>query len=79
MKTDIIKLNGMTERQCFLADILWQCQDIESVRRFVNALPTQELRNEAGTIVKLILLETIDQKFDGSSLAAAKQLIKRIK
>ncbi len=79
MKSELIKLNGLTDRQRFLADCLWECSDTQAVRKFVTGLPTSELRNEAAALVKLITIEAIDLEVDGTSVAQAKRLINRVK
>ena len=80
MKSEIIVINNLTDRQIALADILWECGDMHQVTRFIESLPSQEMMAEAETIVELMILSNIDNIIDGTrSLAAANDLIEKVK
>ena len=71
-------LEGLTPKQMFLADIIWECQTGDQVRTFVNSLPTPALRKEASTIVELMKMAVIEQCYDGiSSMDESKQVLRK--
>jgi hypothetical protein len=49
-----ITLEGLTQRQWAMADILWHCDTKEDVKRFIAGLPTQELKAEALSVHELM-------------------------
>ena len=74
-----IKLHGLTPRQHILADIIWACEDKPEVDRFIKALPTQAFRNEAKSIVDLMMMAAVEQLYDGiSDNPEAKMVIDKI-
>jgi hypothetical protein len=75
-----ITLEGLNFRQRVLADIIWSCDDRAAVDRFIKALPTKRLRNEAATIVDLMVLATVEQAYDGinDDVSGAKNLLAKI-
>ena len=75
-----VTLVNLTQRQQVLAQILWECPTEIDVLLFIDSLPTQELRNEAKSIVEMIIIESVDQYCDGTEpLDLAQELINRVK
>jgi hypothetical protein len=58
-------LEGLTPRQMMLADMIWACENQDNVNRFIKGLPTRALRNEAKTIVDLMVMAVVEQCYDG--------------
>ncbi len=73
-------LHGLNKRQRVLADIIWACEDKTKVDRFIKGLPTEKLRNEAQSIVDLMIMAVVEQCYDGvgSNMDEAKDLIDKI-
>lgn len=60
-----LELTGLTRRQQLLADMLWACGTRKDIEQLIRYLPSQEIKNEAATLVELMIVETIDQCYDG--------------
>ncbi len=74
-----IELHGLTARQHTIADILWAFEDGKDADRFIQCLPTAELRNEAQSIKDLMLMAAVEQLYDGiSDNPDAKMVIDKI-
>ena len=58
-------LEGLTPRQMILADMIWACNGQDDVNQFIKGLPTKELRNEAKSIVDLMVMAVVEQCYDG--------------
>ena len=73
-------IEGLNAQQRFLADIIWACNNKSDVEKFIAALPTKALRNEAKSIVDLMILAVVEQCYDGINpdMDAAKQLINKV-
>ncbi len=72
------ELHGLTPRQMILADIIWACEDKPKVEKFIASLPTKALRNEAKTIVDLMVMAVVEQCYDGiSEMSQAKDLLRK--
>lgn len=54
-----IELQGLTQRQYKLADMLWTCESQEDVERFIAGLP-KEYRREAITVHQLMIAAVFD-------------------
>jgi hypothetical protein len=76
-----IEITGLNAQQRVLADIIWACEDKPTVDRFIRALPTRALRNEAQSIVNLMLMAVVEQCYDGinQDLPEAQSVIKKVK
>lgn len=74
-----LEIRGLSQRQKVLADILWVCEGLPDVEKFIAGLPTKELKQEASTLVNLMIVHTIDQCYDGmGSMDEAEAVIKRV-
>jgi hypothetical protein len=75
-----ITIDGLNQRQRLLADMIWACESKADINRLIKSLPTQEMKDEATTIVDLMMMASIEQCYDGlGSMDEAKQLIKKVK
>jgi hypothetical protein len=80
MRSNLIEINNLNDRQLILADILWECKDMQQVNRFIESLPTKQWQIDARSLVELFILTNIDNIIDGTtSLKAANELINRVK
>ena len=74
-----ITIEGLNERQRFLADIIWACETRAQINTFIRSLPTVDLQDEARSIVDLMIMATVEQAYDGlGSLDEAQHLINKI-
>jgi len=58
-------IEGLNAQQRVLADIIWACDTKDRVDAFIRALPTRALRNEARSIVDLMVMAVVEQCYDG--------------
>ena len=72
-------IDGLNARQRFLADIIWACDTKDRVDAFIRSLPTKELRNEARSIVDLMVMAVVEQCYDGitPNLDAAESVLRK--
>jgi hypothetical protein len=74
-----ITIDGLNARQRVLADMIWSCDSKADIERLIKCLPTQEMKDEARSIVDLMLMATIEQCYDGlGSMDEAQQLINKV-
>jgi len=55
-----ITLEGLTQQQYQIADLLWSCESQEDVERMISAMPRQYKR-DAMTIHQLMIAAVMDQ------------------
>ncbi len=60
-----ITIQGLNKRQAAMADMIWACETKRQVDAFISGLPTQKLKQEAQTIVDMMIMATIEQCYDG--------------
>ena len=72
-------IEGLNSQQKVLADIIWACDSQEQVQTFIQALPTRALRNEAQSIMKLMVMAVVEQCYDGidPDLDQAQQVLQK--
>ena len=58
-------IEGLNAQQRVLAAIIWACDTKDRVDAFIKALPTRALRNEARSIVDLMVMAVVEQCYDG--------------
>lgn len=58
----MITLNGLTERQKQLVDLMWQCRDIEQVQTLIRALPTAKDQQDCRALMTVLVQETLEQE-----------------
>lgn len=75
------ELHGLNKRQMVLADIIWACKEKPDVDRFIEGLPTRALRNEAQSIVDLMVMAVVEQCYNGitEDFPEAQELISKVK
>jgi hypothetical protein len=74
-----ITIDGLNQRQRLLADMIWACESKADINRLIKSFPTQEMKDEATTIVDLMLMASIEQCYDGlGSMDEAKALINKV-
>ena len=73
-------IEGLNAQQRVLADIIWACDSKDNVDAFIKGLPTRALRNEAKSIVDLMILAVVEQCYNGinPNMTQAQQLIKKV-
>ena len=59
----MIEIQGLTERQYRLADMIWACDGQEDVARFIKGLPP-EYRQDAETVHELMIAAVFDQDLE---------------
>jgi hypothetical protein len=73
-------MEGLNERQRFLADMIWACNTGDDVKAFCRALPTPALRKEAKTIVEMMKMAVVEQCYDGlGSMEESQSVLDKIK
>lgn len=72
-----LAIEGLTQRQQVLADILWACDSMLEVEKFISGLPTYQLKQEATTLVNLMILQTRDTVT--GNMTEANRILDRIK
>jgi hypothetical protein len=58
----MIHIDGLTTRQVQLMDLLWTCNDMEQIKRFISALPTKQDQLDARSLVLVATWESIEQE-----------------
>jgi len=72
-------LEGLTPRQMILADIIWACEEMADIQKFIKTLPTKAFRDEANSLVELMKMAAVEQCYDGiTEPFDAKALIDKI-
>ena len=57
-----ITIQGLTDRQRQLCDLMWSCRDLEQVRTLIRALPTVEDQQQAETLMQVIIHESLEDQ-----------------
>lgn len=74
-----MKLEGLTRRQHALATIIWEIQDLATVKAFVASLP-EDSQRDAKTVIELMMAEFMDQTVaEDTDLELANQVIDSIR
>ncbi len=58
----MITIQGLTDRQRNIMDLLWGCSSIEQVQTLIAALPDQQDRIDAQGLIKIATWESIEQE-----------------
>ncbi len=58
----MITINGLTERQKQLVDLMWNCRDIDAVNTLINALPTAKDKQDCRALITVLVQETLEQE-----------------
>ena len=57
-------LEGLTPRQRVLADIIWACEEMADILKFIKTLPTVAMQQEARSIVDLMKMAAVEQCYE---------------
>lgn len=57
-----VDIAGLTVRQQQLCELMWSCRDLEQVRALIRALPTVADRQQAQTLMMMIVHETLEDE-----------------
>jgi len=57
-----ITLQGLTQRQRQLCDLMWSCSDLKQVQGLIRALPTLEDQQQAETLMQVMIQESLEQQ-----------------
>ena len=57
-------LDGLTPRQMVLADIIWACEEMSDILKFIKTLPTVAMQQEARSIVDLMKMAAVEQCYE---------------
>lgn len=58
----MITINGLTERQKQLVDLMWNCRDIDAVNTLIAALPTDKDQQDCRALMTVLIHETLEQE-----------------
>ena len=58
----MITLQGLTQRQRQLCDLMWSCSDLKQVQGLIRALPTLEDQQQAETLMQVLIQESLEQQ-----------------
>ena len=58
----MITINGLTQRQKQLVDLMWNCRDLDAVNTLINALPTQQDKQDCRALMTVLVQETLEQE-----------------
>ena len=67
----MITINGLTERQKQLVDLMWNCRDIDAVNTLIAALPTAKDKQDCRALMTVLVQETIEQELGLEQYAEA--------
>jgi hypothetical protein len=68
----MITIEGLTQRQKSICELLWSCSDLDSVRTLVSALPLRDAQ-DAQSIVALMTQDSIELELGLAQYQAAAQ------
>ena len=57
-------LEGLTPRQIILADIIWACEEMADIQKFIKTLPTCAMQQEARSVVELMKMAAVEQCYE---------------
>ena len=58
----MITINGLTERHKQLIDLMWNCRDLDAVNTLINALPTEQDKQDCRGLCTILIQETLEQE-----------------
>ncbi len=67
----MITINGLTERQKQLVDLMWNCRDIDAVNTLIAALPTAKDQQDCRALMTVLVQETLEQELGLDAYADA--------
>lgn len=70
-----MQIQGLTERQVKIADMLWMMDSKDQVHKFIQSLPS-DIKQDAQLVLQMMILGILDEVTD---TAEAAEVIERIK
>lgn len=67
----MITLNGLTQRQLQLVDLMWNCKDIDAVNTLIAALPSDKDKQDCRALMTVLVHETLEQELGLDAYEAA--------
>ena len=67
----MITINGLTQRQKQLVDLMWNCRDLDAVNTLIAALPTDKDKNDCRGLCTILVQETLEQELGLEQYEAA--------
>ncbi len=58
----MITIQGLTERQRGIMDLLWGCENLEQIQELIAALPTRQDQLDARSLVWVATVESLEQE-----------------
>ena len=69
-----MQINGLTERQVELLDIMWEIEEYTELEEWMQTLDPAE-RTEAEALQRLVVLETFEELLDKGSYPDARRVL----
>jgi predicted transcriptional regulator len=69
-----MRLEGLTERQVELLDIMWSIEEYTELEEWMETLGAQE-RKEAEALQRLVVLETFEELLDKGNYPDARRVL----
>ena len=69
-----MQINGLTERQVELLDIMWEIEEYTELEEWMQTLDPAE-RAEAEALQRLVVLETFEELLDKGSYPDARRVL----
>jgi predicted transcriptional regulator len=69
-----MQINGLTERQVELLDIMWEIEEYTELEEWMQTLDPAE-RVEAEALQRLVVLETFEELLDKGSYPDARRVL----
>ena len=63
-------IQGLTNRQLTIANLLWSFDSQDQVHAFIKALPTELDRKEAASLVQIMIHECLEEVLDDHAESA---------
>ena len=58
----MISIHGLTQRHKQLIDLMWNCRDLDAVNTLINALPTEQDKQDCRGLCTILVQETLEQE-----------------
>ena len=63
-------IQGLTTRQLTIANLLWSFDSQDQVHAFIKALPTEQDRKEAASLVQIMIHECLEEALEDHAESA---------
>lgn len=58
----MIKIEGVTQRQKQIMDLLWNCESMEALQALIKAMPTKRDQQDAQSLTTIMIWAAIEQE-----------------